>query len=204
MIKPGVLLACAFVLLLLLTAAEVRGGHEKLSCRECHVVHAAHEQDTGLSAKGLWNASHTADELPVFTLYSSRSFDSLGIDVGQPDGTSRLCLGCHDGSFGQTAPLAGSVSAPRPVDLARSHPISFTYDSALAARVRGDALRDPAIAPSGLGGTIAADLLDESGKVQCTSCHDVHAKAGASKLLRYEYGGAADGDRYLCRVCHNL
>ncbi len=56
-------------------------------------------------------------------------------------------------------------------DLTGHHPISFVYDSALAA-ADGE-LFDPAVVASGLGGTIDDDLLFE-GRLECSSCHDVH------------------------------
>jgi predicted CXXCH cytochrome family protein len=83
-------------------------------------------------------------------------------------------------------------------ELASSHPISFVYDSALAAR--DGALKDPSQA-STLGRTIREDLLDPESKVQCGSCHDVHSSSVGNSLLRgYDFG-----DRYgpeLCRMCH--
>jgi hypothetical protein len=56
-------------------------------------------------------------------------------------------------------------------DLRFEHPISFSYSSALALADGG--LEDPSTTMSGLGGTIAEDLLDD-GYMECTSCHDVH------------------------------
>jgi len=196
-------LSVALTATLILSPAQVRSGHENFSCGECHIVHMSNEQGASLNARGLWNTSHAADELPTFTLYSSPSFDDLGTDISQPDGPSKLCLGCHDGSFGSEAAFTTRRAVFGPSDLSRSHPISFTYDSALAARVRNGALRDPATTPSGLGGMIATDLLDDNGKMQCTSCHDVHANGQGPKLLRYPYGANATGGQRLCRICHN-
>jgi predicted CXXCH cytochrome family protein len=87
-------------------------------------------------------------------------------------------------------------------DLARSHPISFTYDSALASRVPNGKLYDPAVRASGLGGTIAADLLDSQSKLQCTSCHDPHAGGKGPNHLRFDWN-TVTGNSTLCLVCHN-
>jgi hypothetical protein len=150
---------------------------------------------------GEWSTKHTSDGVPTFKLYSSPSFDALGTDIGQPDGASKLCLGCHDGSYPGVR-NAGSMFMFN--DLSRTHPISFTYDSALAWRVSGGRLNDPRSTGSGLGGTIAKDLLDERGKMQCTSCHDVHSDGRGDKMLRYDYNpNTRDGSR-MCTVCHNL
>ena len=194
------LLTCALVAgAVLLTAAGTQAGHSTLSCADCHISHTP-----GSSSSGpLWSTRHSAEGLPAFTLYSSPSFDALHTDISQPDGASRLCLGCHDGSY---SGLAGSGSpvfqAP---DLARSHPVSFTYDSALASRVSKGRLNDPATTPSGLGSSIAKDLLDENGKMQCTSCHAVHSNAAKGpKLLRYEYRPGSRSGEQICVVCHNM
>ena len=57
-------------------------------CKPCHVPHNA---VTGLIAP-LWNHEVTT---ATYTLYSSSTLDS---SVGQPEGRSKLCLSCHDGT----------------------------------------------------------------------------------------------------------
>lgn len=164
----------------------VVGAHSDFGCKSCHTPH--HSED--LPGVPLWNGSET---LKTFTVYSS---DTLDATVGQPDGSSKLCLSCHDGSF---ALLAGS-NMDFGSDLSTSHPISFTYDSALAGTDSG--LKDPGAA-STLGGTIAQDLLDGAGRVQCTSCHDVHTSGIGSHYLRgYDYFDGFNGGA-LCKMCHS-
>ena len=160
-------------------------GHSDTGCKSCHAPH--HAED--LPGVPLWNGTETTKN---FTLYSS---NTLQATVGQPDGSSKLCLGCHDGSL---QAIAGS-SMDFGSDLSTSHPISFTYDSALAIADPG--LKDPGD-PSTLGSTIEIDLLDGTSKVQCTSCHDVHSSGvGTSYLRGYDYfDGQGGGD--LCRMCH--
>ena len=80
-------------------------------------------------------------------------------------------------------------------NLSNDHPISFTYDQALAT-ADGD-LFDPTVANTALGGTIDDDLLSD-GKVQCTSCHDVHNSLGNMDLLWIPNAGSA-----LCLTCHD-
>lgn len=78
---------------------------------------------------------------------------------------------------------------------ATEHPFSFTYSTALVTADQGLAtnpgLYDPSV------GTVAA-LLDTGGKVQCTSCHDVHnsAETAYALLVKSNVGSA------LCRTCH--
>jgi predicted CXXCH cytochrome family protein len=181
--------------------AGPRAGHDSFGCGQCHVAHVSDQP--GSVGSGLWNAQNAADSLAVFKLYGSPRFDSLRTDIGQPDGPSLLCLGCHDGSYAGFPASANSAATFAPDDLARSHPISFTYDRSLAARVPDGRLRDPSATPSGLGGTIADDLLDENDKVQCTSCHDVHSTSRGPKLLRYGYEPGTPGASAMCRVCHD-
>jgi hypothetical protein len=118
-----------------------------------------------------------------FTLYSSATLNAF---PGQPDGKSKLCLSCHDGTVavenhsgntnGTWFVTFGNVG----IDLTDDHPISFTYDAALA-QADGQ-LYDPTTTLSGLGGTIEEDLLD-NGKMECTSCHDVHISRNTQGCL---------------------
>ena len=195
------LLACALVAgAVLVTAAGTEAAHGTLSCADCHFSHTPGSSSVG----PLWSTQHTADGLPTFTVYSSPSFDALQTDISQPDGASKLCLGCHDGTFAGIDAGDGRLVFGAG-DLSRSHPVSFTYNSALAARVTGGMLHDPATTSSGLGGTIATDLLDQNGKLQCTSCHDPHPKtAKGPNLLRYQYQSGSRTGEKICMVCHNM
>jgi predicted CXXCH cytochrome family protein len=163
----------------------------------CVVCHTPHNADTSVAEAPLWNhAVTTAD----FTVYSSPTFD--GGPSGQPGGASRLCLSCHDGTvaldaFGGGAGTGGNViggGALIGTDLSDDHPISFTYDSALATSDGG--LADPATANSGLGGTIDADMLF-AGNMECASCHDVHDST-IEPFLRVSNAASA-----MCLTCHN-
>ncbi len=187
---------CLVPALLLISTGTGHAGHEKLKCDECHATHrpgaVAFQQGEA------WSTRNLDDGLPTFKLYSSPSFDALNTDISQPDGASKLCLGCHDGSYkGIAGRLRFGVG-----DLSRSHPVSFTYDSSLAARVSRNRLRDPSTTLSGLGETIEKDMLDDRSKMQCTSCHDVHGKSVIPKMLRFKFGPGSNDP--LCRVCHNM
>jgi hypothetical protein len=177
-------------------------SHSDMGCSLCHVPHHAGDpNDPKAFGVPLWNSQYSAAGLPTFVLYSSKSFDTLGTDIGQPDGASRMCLGCHDGSYQAT----GGSGSPRVFlagDLARSHPVSFTYNSSLASKVPGGTLRDPSVATSGFGGTIARDLLDSQGKLQCDSCHDIHTTGLTANMLRWDVTVSSEVVR-MCRTCHN-
>ncbi len=165
----------------------------------CQVCHTPHGAVTGLTAP-LWNHEVTTATFDLYTNVVSPSFDAT---ASQPDGSSKLCLSCHDGTVamdnfggqtGGTEFMSGSELLG--TDLSNEHPVSFTYDAALATLDGG--LFDPTSASSGLGSTIDADLL-LGNKVQCSSCHDVHNGSGVGNLLVKSNAGSA-----LCLTCHNM
>lgn len=164
-------------------------------CLPCHTPHNA--KGAATTAGPLWNHVATA---ATYTVYTSPTLDAAAL--GQPAGVSKACLSCHDGTIALEAfgtVTAGAVfvtgTANLGTDLSNDHPISFTYDAALATADGG--LHDPATTNSGLGGTIAADLLF-AGSLQCASCHDVHNSYGLANLLVVTNAGSA-----LCLTCHN-
>lgn len=183
---------CIALLSVACLASSASAAHSAYGCGNCHVPHWAVDPTVTPDAYGvpLWSPAQLHD-LPVYELYTSPTFDALGTDIGQPDGPSKLCLSCHDGTYSHVDDPGAIFLA---ADLKRSHPISFTYDTALSALAD---LYDPDVALSGLGGTIAVDLLDEQGKMQCSSCHDVHKQGIGDYLLRY------DSISTMCKTCHD-
>ena len=161
----------------------------------CVVCHTPHNADTTVTNAPLWNHEVTT---ATFTPYTSATLDAT---TGQPNGVSKLCLSCHDGTvaidnFGGTTNGTHFISGGEKLgtDLSNDHPVSFTYDTALST-TDGE-LFDPATQPSGLGGTISDDLL-VGGKVECASCHDVHGTPNDHLLLIDNSGSA------LCLTCHD-
>jgi len=166
----------------------------------CVVCHTPHNSSSAIAP--LWNhALSTA----TYTVYSS---PSLSAAVGQPSASSKACLSCHDGtvaidSFGGAT---GTNFMPDDghrlgTDLSNDHPVSFTYDKALADADGG--LYDPTLKTVGaLGGKTVAQGMLIGNKVECGSCHDVHADKGnsstADNLLLVANSGSA-----LCLTCHN-
>lgn len=162
----------------------------------CAPCHTPHDADLNVPGAPLWNHQVTT---ATFQLYSSPSFDGAST-IGQPSGTSKLCLSCHDGTvaldnFGGFTGGTHYARLQIGTDLRGSHPISFTYDTALADTDMG--LYNPVTKGSGLGGTIHVDLLHE-GKLECSSCHNVHNESGADYLLVKSNAGSS-----LCLTCHN-
>ena len=120
----------------------------------------------------------------------------------QPSGSSKLCLSCHDGTvaldnFGGTTTGTSFISTGLVgTNLSDDHPISFTYDAALATADGG--LYNPTTALSGLGGTITVDLL-RGGEMECSSCHDVHNSYPANPSLLV----ITNAGSLLCLTCHD-
>ena len=159
-------------------------------CAPCHTPHNAMTITVPL-----WNHEST---IATFTLYSS---DTLDATMGQPAGASKACLSCHDGTValdsfgGNTGNEYIEGSARIGTDLGDDHPISFTYDAALAAGDGG--LRDPTTSNSGLGNTVDEDML-LAHKMECSSCHNPHNESGLDHLLVKSNQGSA-----LCLTCHD-
>lgn len=161
----------------------------------CIVCHTPHNADVSVTNAPLWNHESTT---ATFTPYSSASMDAT---VGQPDASSKLCLSCHDGTvavdnFGTTTSGTTTLTGSTLIgtNLLDDHPVSFTFNAALANTDGG--LHDPSTTSSGLGGTIDQDMLI-GGQVQCASCHDVHNGSGLDMLLRKSNAGSE-----LCLTCH--
>ena len=177
------------------TAHDFAGDTWNSSGEICIVCHTPHNALSSPDSP-LWNHEITT---ATFTLYSSTTLDAT---LGQPNGGSKLCLSCHDGTvavenFGGVTDGTNIIGGSNLVgtDLLNDHPISFTYDGTLATADGG--LHDPSVITSGLGSTINDDLLFGS-QMQCSSCHDVHNAAGWDFLLVKSNAGSA-----LCLTCHN-
>lgn len=160
----------------------------------CNVCHTPHNADTSVTDAPLWDHEITA---AAYTVYSSATLDAT-VD-NPPTGISKLCLSCHDGTVaidsfaGATGTSFVTGAALVGTDLSDDHPISFTYNNALAT-TDGE-LEAPSTASSGLGGTIDADMLF-SGKLECASCHDVHDDTISPFLRKTNVSSA------LCLTCH--
>jgi len=134
--------------------------------------------------------------------------------AGNPTGVSILCLSCHDGSvatnaYGTGTGSVGAANVPltgRAViggfnatlgtglgDLRNHHPISFDY-----AQVITDGDTEIRAVGSTMGTKTIADYL-VNGKVECSTCHEVHngPEAVGAKLTLVD-----DTRSALCLTCH--
>ena len=164
----------------------------------CVVCHTTHSGPVVQNAP-LWN--HTLSAGPFDTYVGVDIQGTVG-DPAAVGGVSLLCLSCHDGTIaldafgGAAGNPANTIDALHPaafVDtiLTDDHPIAINYDASTQLD-----MEDPATASSGLGSTIAVDMLF-AGKVECASCHDVHNGSGLAKLLVKSNAGSD-----LCQTCH--
>ena len=103
-------------------------------CKFCHTPHASNP------IAPMWNRHNPG------TYYQTYKSSTLVARVGQPSGSSRLCLSCHDGTialaqtYNSRNASTGSIFISSRdkgylgTDLSDDHPISFVYNSALAIR----------------------------------------------------------------------
>jgi hypothetical protein len=214
----------------------LKATSETQVCVFCHTPHEAQ----AIPAAPLWNRKLSA---ATYTTYTSSSIDASAAELAAgPGGSSKLCLSCHDGtmaignvnvlnqqrnvSVAMTGTGAGGTMVTGSgattgftrdigVNLTNDHPISFTYDAALAAadgELRGPdgtnvGTRTPGVKPK---------LPLEKGQIQCATCHDPHLREtdstkGPAKFLRLNRfqeqtptGGAfSDTGDIICLACHD-
>ena len=182
----------------------VRATTESQVCVFCHTPHSSR-----LDAP-LWNRNASAAN---YTPYTSPSLQG---NTGQPNGASKLCLSCHDGSIAIGSVLnppnpaasalinvtgtgpGGVMPAGRTLlgsNLQNDHPVSFTFDAQLSSD--DGELVDPAQLPATLklyeGGTPGV-----RNALQCVTCHDPHTDQ-LPKFLRLSARGRSGN---LCVACH--
>lgn len=185
----------------------IRATAETEICVFCHTSHS------GNASEPLWNR-----ELPSgpFIPYASPTLDAWSATAPpQPDGASKLCLSCHDGTLALGAvssrekniDLVNTVASRMPPqargylsrDLSGTHPISFAITDRLVAE------NNAKDSPLATVTEIRSDpdvRLDSWDKMQCTTCHDPHDDANFATSGIHFYAKPRFSD--VCRVCHKL
>ncbi|NMM05014.1 cytochrome c3 family protein [Polaromonas sp.] len=223
-------------------ARSVKATSETQVCVFCHTPHEAETISFGGGSTALgaplWNRKLSGQ---TYTLYSSTSMEADAAELAtQPGGSSKLCLSCHDGTMAidKVNALNGAKNAtiamntPTPVkvpgnaatgftrnlgtDLSADHPISFTYNAALA-NLDGE-LRSPdgSLVGNRVTGAAKPQLPLENNQMQCSTCHDPHLRDktttnGNAKFLRMNrfqvtqpVGGAFSATNdIICLACHD-
>jgi len=217
----------------------VKATSETQVCVFCHTPHGA----TTSIAAPLWNRSLSQ---ATYTTYSSNSIEADASELAAgPGGSSKLCLSCHDGTMaidkvnvlgGASNPtvamtgLVGASGAGRMpnatadtgftrnlgTDLGNDHPISFTYNAALAAADGELRTPDGSTVGTRTAGAAKPKMPLEDGQLQCATCHDPHLRDntsgnGNAKFLRMNrfqagqpLGGAFNTSTdIICLACHD-
>lgn len=177
---------------------EIKSVTETRVCIFCHSSHNTSDEGP------LWN--HETNSQSKFNTYSSVTLKQL---PDQPNGSTKLCLSCHDGTIAVGAvrnrthniqmtgvSQDGTISANRKsnfgIDLAGTHPVSIKYRQSTTLAV--DHLRWPPLDPENKVGP------DANGYVQCTACHDPHDN---SRSDRYPFWNKTTFNE-VCLTCHEF
>ena len=187
----------------------IRAQSERRICEFCHTPHTK-----GKTIGPMWNRNNTGN---TYEPYWSTTMDPIS-PVGQPNGSSILCLSCHDGTIalgevikrdtrGTEIAMTGARSlsgrsSSLGLELRDDHPISFAYTSELATQrgkdpvlmSGGNELKQPVALPRSL-------RLDNAGRLQCTTCHNSHDNELGNFLVMSNRGTDAP---YLCTACHEI
>lgn len=202
--------------------------HNTEICVFCHTPHRSSSQGP------LWNRINPS---AVFGRYSSTTLiirNNSVAQYGEPTGSSRLCLSCHDGVTAGGVSLGAVLSDPRPINMGVNdritgialfdankiktghHPVSFVYNSAVLGAIQADPLKS---LQSYKLPTLLQVKLDLSQQMQCTTCHNPHQNQTSEEAYTtppnvgrkiapfWVYGatGNAVSDHdTVCLNCHNL
>lgn len=204
----------------------VKATTEERLCVFCHTPHRAISDIAGISVP-LWN--HTLSSAS-YQLFGSDTLLSPTSPAIQPDGSSRLCLSCHDGTvaIGSVVNTGTSLSSitmqgtggsgemPAGLnnvgtDLSGDHPISIELNSSLIAAkatqcennlVSFKICKPPAGSPVLLEKTNNRFGGVPSGVgVQCGSCHDPHEDPVPGTTVFLRVGDKNNHSQ-LCSACH--
>lgn len=159
-------------------------------CIFCHTPHNARPQTV------LWNRADTTQSFghyssATLSLHTDPTAKTVSDYKAEPNGSSRLCLSCHDGVTALGAVLYGNpievngsaltaMTGSHVFDRAKitnsHHPVSFKYTADVVARLKtlelpGSDYWLPANSSSNAKTRVR---LDREQRVQCTTCHDPH------------------------------
>ncbi|MBT1071430.1 hypothetical protein [Pelotalea chapellei] len=185
-------------------------------CIFCHTPHNANVAEQA----PLWNRKFSSVVFQRYTgsaTFNIKNLAAAGYGAGaQPNGSSKLCLSCHDGVASM-----GDVLRGGPIDMSKNvidgiasfnpstnkmryghHPVSFVYatgyaynsspESQTGSRITG--LPVDYVFPQKIDGNIVVKLKDTTrdgrGWMQCTTCHDPHQNQANESDC---YGGVCDG-----------
>lgn len=166
-------------------------------CIFCHTPHSANVE----GGAPLWNRAFSTQTFSRYSAQSSwlaiRHFSPAAslAQYGQPDGSSKLCLSCHDGvlslggvrnggpiamtqdviSFAATGSIASFKPSTTGADKMKTghHPVSFVFTDAVATQI-GNYNKTPTFGVKPPSSNLTYAKLDKNNKIQCTTCHNPH------------------------------
>jgi len=178
----------------------IRAASETRICIFCHTSH------NGSTQGPAWNRQ---DPGGTFDVYWSPSVDAYisAAAAPQPNGSSKLCLSCHDGTIALGSTLSqGEISMASGLrrmpptsrshlgrDISGDHPVSFVVTDSLVAN--NNSSGDVPLKSVAEMRSNPNVRLDDRDRVQCISCHDPHQDLNGNFLLTAHVGD-------LCLGCH--
>jgi hypothetical protein len=193
-------------------ASDPNDPRARQICIFCHTPHNA------VSSRSLWNRRDTNQTFGHYSSPNLHIANELKADsnYNEPNGSSRLCLSCHDGVTALGAVVRGPQSSGTNISINGSpdtintinvfdrvkvtnnhHPVSFNYAGKVyeALIVDGYKLPPP-------GGKVK---LDRDGRMQCTTCHDPHQTKDTAQpfWVLEDTGGIPSSHDAVCLTCHN-
>ena len=202
-------------------ARTVTAVSETQICAFCHTPHGATRTDQGGAGIGgqLWN--RTVPATSTYVGYTSSSLDAATIQAGysgQPGGSSKLCLSCHDGTLavgsvnvlngaGSTA-ATGTVSVPMTGGVTTLPGGTYGASSGYSENLGTNLTNDHPISVT-YDNTLAlrdGELrgLDANQKYPATTGTVIGKQiAGYHPLLPLEPTGAGATGQVQCSACHD-
>ncbi len=170
--------------------SSIKTQDTSMICIFCHTPHS-----TQPLFAPLWNRDEGA---PSYTLYSSSTLYST---LGQPDGASKLCLSCHDGTI-----AIGHIKS-RTTDFTMQNTTSGKFPAGHSSNLSPDISDDHPVSFNSSGIVTASSEFvhpgvndsvkyDKSGKIQCTSCHDPHNDDFPKFMVKNGINSS------ICKSCH--
>ena len=157
----------------------IRAASETQVCIFCHTPHNSTTQAP------LWNRADPGGTYQMYWSPTMNAYPSAG-SAPQPNGSTKLCLSCHDGTIALgatvasgTIPMSGGITTMPTgsggylgTDLSGHHPVSFQVTTAIVAE--NNASGDVPLKSVTEMRLNPIAFLDAEDRVQCASCHDPH------------------------------